>query len=1002
MKINWKIALYILLALLPFGLAWGERANPTPPVPFTGGYNVGTAPSEIRPEDSPDCSNVINNINGELSKRFGSMRYIDQARSTNPYVSLYRVYGSTGTEIRKALLGTTRDLIVHSTSDIGSQWVTLSSGFAHNQVWEGVMYNNRLVLTGNKLVDPMLKYDVVVGTVANLQLTAGSQGFEIRAKHVLNSRNQLIAANVVDITQGATYYTSRFYWTDVLVDTFTSQRRIDVRANDGEEITGLGELNGRVHIFKPTSISELTYTILNLSTLGGDQTVSTIVQGFGLFAPRTLANIGDGYILGAKDGLRFWDGGRKSRLTVEQESRSISLDIKPMIDRLIRAGTYKDSIGYYYPKRQWYVWSFEDPERSPHGKPNSVMVYDLSIGKWFPFRNWNANSLASLDGATDNGDLIYGDSADGYVYYADVETSANDARKEISIHPMDNAAQWTRSSQETLSVIEGTGAIRITQPTELMFASAAYMAVIPAGEWYDKSKISKDDKFQFKVRTSSGGNIKSLRMDLEMNDVKNDFDTNFTSVTISSLSFTSVGNSSWTTIEINLSSFPILASWTALDSELLPFANALTFFGIRFVSTGVGGANLYIDDLRLVQATENPLNAYWFTKQFNFGSAKNKTFYKLFLSGEIPEDSVFSIDFFNDFGQFNRRVVEQGSFGKELFITGFKGSNNISRVNSVDFSLKIQTATISPDGFGAFAFRPITVDEDFIYAGDQLNNRIAKISKSTFSAFISTYGSMGQGTTNFNLIYQMAVDDKYLYVADLGNHRIKVHNKSNLQFIKQFGTLGQNTTSFHNPTGVAVDDTYVYVGNDGNFQIMKLDKSSGGYVSSIDLNLNTIGDITLAVDDQYLYDAYDWIDPLSLDNQQVILEKRFKSSLELISKTSIYPKGSIAISTYSIMGDIGITDDYIYVSFTDDINGNGSYYIQKRLKSDFSIVKEYKSNVRHFAVAANGLAWKPKKKIMLEEIGGRGVYVQVRYADKDLDNNIKFFNQAFSVIEDNQ
>lgn len=993
------ILLSAVILFSPF-MALAERANPTPPQPFTGGYNIGTAPSEIKDEDSPDCSNVINNINGELSKRSGSIRYIDQARSTNPFTAVFRVYGSTNAETKKALIAMTRDLIVHSTSDVGAQWVTLSSGLAHNQSWSGVMYNNRLVTTGDKLIDPILKYDVNVGTVANLQLTAGSQGFQIRAKYLLNSRNQLLAANVSDITQGTTYYPSRFYFTDVLIDTFSAPREFDIRANDGEQITGLSELNGRVHIWKPTSITDLTYNILNLSSQGGDQVFSPIVDGFGLYAPRTLANTGNFYIFGAKDGLRIWDGGRKSRLTVEQESRPISLDIKPLIDRLIRAGTYRDSIGFYYPKNQWYVWSFEDPDRSPKGRPNSVMVYDLNIGKWFVFRNWNASSMTSFDGPVDRGELVYGDSADGYVYYADIETAPNDARKEISIHSMDKESDWLRSSQEVMSVVEGTGAVRLTQPTDLMYSSVSYLAVIPAGEWYDKSKITKDDKFQFKVRTSSGGNIRSLRMDLEMNDVRGDFDTNFTSVTISSFSFASVGSSSWTTIEIKISSFPILASWTALDAEQLPFANTLTFFGIRFVSTGTGGSNLYIDDLRLVQATENPLNSYWFTKQFNFGSSKRKTFYRLLLSGSIPEDSIFYIDFFNDFGQFNRRVVESGDFGKELFVTGFGGSNNIAKVSSVDFSVKIQTFTAFTPG--AFAFRPIAVDEKYIYAGDQLNNQIAKISKSTFTFFISTFGSIGSGTTNFNLIYQMAVDDQYLYVADFGNNRIKVHNKSNLQFVKAYGTLGQNTTSFHNPTGVAVDDNYIYVGNDGNYQIMKLDKSSGGFVTSVDLNLNTIGDITLAADDQYLYDAYNWIDPLSLDNQQVILEKRFKSSLELVSKTTIYPKSGVAISSYSLMGDIGITDDYIYVSFTDDTNNNGSFYIQKLLKVDFTIAKEYRSTFRQFAVGANGLAWKPQKKLLTEEIGGEGYYLQVRYSDRDLDNNIKFFSQAFSVIEDKQ
>jgi hypothetical protein len=173
-------------------------------------------------------------------------------------------------------------------------------------------------------------------------------------------------------------------------------------------------------------------------------------------------------------------------------------------------------------------------------------------------------------------------------------------------------------------------------------------------------------------------------------------------------------------------------------------------------------------------------------------------------------------------------------------------------------------------------------------------------------------------------------------------------------------------------------------------------------VTSTDLNLNTIGDLTLAVDDIHLFNSYNSIDPTSLENQQVILEKRYKSSLELVTKVIVYPKNAVAISSYSIMGDIGISDDYIYTSFTDDVNGNGSYYIQKRLKSDFSIVKEYRGSGRHFAVAHNGLSYRPKRRIIEQEIGGQGVYMQARFSENALDNNLKFLNQAFSFIIHNQ
>ena len=113
-----------------------------------------------------------------------------------------------------------------------------------------------------------------------------------------------------------------------------------------------------VHIFKESSIAELDFTVLNLTALGGDQVVRQIVNGSGLYAPETLQNIGIGYIFGSKDGLRFWDGGNKSRLSIDEESRMLSQKIKPIIDRCIEAGTWETAIGKYYPKKNWYILSY--------------------------------------------------------------------------------------------------------------------------------------------------------------------------------------------------------------------------------------------------------------------------------------------------------------------------------------------------------------------------------------------------------------------------------------------------------------------------------------------------------------------------------------------------------------------------------------------------------------------------------------------------------------------
>ena len=86
------------------------------------------------------------------------------------------------------------------------------------------------------------------------------------------------------------------------------------------------------------------------------------------------------------------------------------------LDKIIKAGTYQNAVGKWYPKKQWYIFAYEDPDKYPHGINNSVIVYDFRIQEWFPFCNWLVGSMETEEGFGDNGQLIYGDSNDSYVH----------------------------------------------------------------------------------------------------------------------------------------------------------------------------------------------------------------------------------------------------------------------------------------------------------------------------------------------------------------------------------------------------------------------------------------------------------------------------------------------------------------------------------------------------------------------------------------------------------
>lgn len=979
-----------------------------PKITFGGGLNLGTVCSEIDDTETCGSSNFINDVQGAMFNRNGSKRYIPIATSTNPVNSLFRAYVSTNSLPYKALIMTSRDRIYYSTDDV--TWITVSSGFKHNQRWNWVMMNRKALGFGDALTDPPKSFDIVTGSMTNLFASDGSTinlNLNLRAKYAIQSRNYLIIGNVADVssftatgslTPSTTFYPSRIHYSLLAQQSsMTASRFIDIKTDDGEEITGIGELSKMVHIFKETSITELDFTVLNLTPLGGDQVARQIVQGFGLFAPYTLQNIGIGYIMGTKDGLRFWDGGNKNRLTVDQESRNISEKIKPIIDRLIDAGTWKTAVGKYYPKKNWYILSYEDPDKHPRGKLNSILVLDLTTSNWFPFNNWLANSFVSFDGTTDKGQLLYGDSQDGYVHYADAQTSLNDSRLEMSVETMDSSGTWARGIDNPINVIEGTGSVKIfiTTANAIVQSSMTLMKVINAGEFYDKTAvIATKDKLSFRIFPQNIQYISSITIQLEKTDIENDFDTNFTSVTISSSALSS-GNTAWSTVEIVLSSFPMRPDWISLSSETVPFARTLTFYGVRFVLSGVGISSISIDDLRIVQGTENPLNSYRLTKQFNFNTVADKRFRQLVLNRDLSANSNLSVDVYNNFGQVSKRLAIQGGSPQELVMCRFRGLADLTRINSVDFS--VIDATMSQSN-NAFDFRYGIADADYIYAADKANDRIVKIDRSSITApFVASYGEFGEGTTNFSTVQQMDDDQDNLYITDVGNNRIKVHSKETLEFVFAFGQLGTETTSYHSPTGICVDDRYIYVGNGGNSDIKKVTKSSGGLILDVPVNINTVSEIALEVDEKFLYSAYNQISDRSVNNKEVVLEKRDKQDLKLLNRILIRPENVVILSTYSLKGAISITDDFIFVEFTDKLI-DGTSYLQKRLKSNFDLVKQYTSTTTFHTALANGINFNPSRRDDYQNIELEGGSLQLKYSQNDLDNQMKLYSQTFLVI----
>ena len=982
------------------------------PINFGKGLNLQATESEIQDNQSKDMCDCISNTDGTLDERFGNKLYIDQALSSQPVKNLYRAYASSGTITRKVTLAVNGTRIVYSTDDINPQWITITTNVHPNQNWSFVTMNNEIIMTGDGLIDPISRFNILTSSYANLfTADTSTESIVIRAKYLVQKSNYLLFLNCADVTSGTTYYASRVYYSLLNTPSSTTYNRFfDVRTNDGEELTGGGVMLDRVNLFKQSSIHDLFFTVLNLVSLGGDQQLSEIVNGFGLKAPRTLQNLGLFYVLGSQDSIRLWDGGRRSRINFTEESKPISSDIKILVDRLIKEKTYENMICKYYKKREWLIFSYEDKNKFPKGRNNSVIIYDLKIGQWYPFCGITAESFETADFSGDDGTLIYGDSNDGLVYKFDQENTIDDSPKQIVVDTMDSTASWrgTNFNVNFVDYVEGTGSVRMWINPTITNSSVTSMRTLNLGEFYDKTKVIKTtdassvgDKIQFKVASTSYSNITNLRIDLEVNDIDNTvFDSNFTSITLTSthlLSFSSavVRGTTWSIVEIPLSSFTILPTWTSFETENIPFADTLFYYGLRFSVTGVDVSSISIDDVRVVQE-KNPINFYRFTKLFDFLSANEKTLGQILLTSDRPRDSSLSIDIYNDFGNKIKTEEFQAEVPKEIIVFGLVSTASIAILDDLNFKIKRSTVLDINE------YYPLNgvADNKHIYFSDRTNNRLVKMDRNTF-VVVSTFGGLGSGTTNFNTLHQHDLDENNrLYGVDLGNQRIKVHSINDLSFINQTGSLGNKTTSYHQPTGITVNKTEALIADEGNYRWKKVNISTLGFIISKTIDQNTIGDTSLEQDSEFYYSAYNKISDEFSYYQDVFMEKRFKGNLDLINRIKIRPNDSVNLSTISISGDIGMRGNYIYIVFADNfLSSVPDYYIQKRLKSNFSLISQLKTSRRIFSVLGDPFSHKPSLRNEKKDLGTGARYIQIKFYDSGSDNRVKLINQSFILEE---
>ena len=984
----------------------------TPPITF-GGVDYLNIDSEIDDKRAKDSQNFVSDQKGSAEPRRGTQRYISQAISTNPASSLYHATVDRGTYTKTALFMTTWDKIYVSSDDVNPVWEELKSGLnTPNQKFTFVNNDGVIVMTGDALTDDIFQYNMISSSFSGLfDSVASSTDYpKLRAKHIIARDGYLLLGNIMDVsdglTGGATHYGSRVQYSLFQnISSFTWSRYIDIKTDDGESITGMTDKGiddgSLINVYKPNSITNITYSVLNLTIAGGDIAVDTVVVGFGCISPHALVNIGFYDIVPTKSGFVFYDGGRKNRVDVVQELKPISTLLGTLYERTIEEETYDESVCVYYPKKQRVLWSFNDPNYLPADKNNRTFVYNIGTGEWHPLKGWLVESFTTRES---DGQLFYGDAMDAYVYEADLKIKNDDARLEISVDAMESTSTWTISAvADTTEKVEGEASIKMTNSVDSVWiASMTRVDLINFGEWNDGTLVDRSrDKLSFKLKVTSLAHITDLRVDLLYEPTISEWGTEYSSVSLSSanLSAQGVAEGGFMEVEIALSSFTLLDDWTNPAVQTIPFLNPLSVYGIRFVGNSISTCSFYIDDLRVVQKTVNPIEVYYICKQFSLQSVKTKDWRQIVLTREKASDSSFSIDVFTDFGYYANTIESEASIPKEVFVCGYKGEAGITRLDSTDLSVIDSTASGTAN---IFDYMNAVANEDYVIPFDKEGSRVLLLDRDDMSVILSSFGSLGSGTLNFNTVNQMCLVKREnvptLYLVDTFNDRIVelVIENDEFKFVQNYGSWGLGVPTSSLLAGITADQTHLWIADDGNQRISKY-TSDFELVSDERFDSNAIGECVLQNDGEFLYSAYNKVanEPYF---QDVVLEKRNKSDMSILQRVVVKPQDVVVNSTYTLSGDIAILGKYIFIGFTKDLATTGTYYIQKRLKDGFTIVDEYSTDNTQFSVFADGYPYLPNvqaEKINLES--PNGTYIQFKFYSNEIDNTFKLFNYSFAI-----
>lgn len=383
------------------------------PLQFNGGLNTQTGPLGIADNESPNCKNVHTNLIGTLQRRMGHTEFEDSGTAQDGW-GVFDYWQNATTHYLMVRIGNKlfkMDVNTNNEFDGTLDEISLGEGMANSitefeQVDEGG--TNYLVMSTHNR-DPLQKWN---GSGATTILSTDTDA--PKPRHIKEWKGYLFCANIVN-------YESRVYYNNVS-GTITSSTAWsatdyqDIRTTDGDYITGLAKLKGRLYTFKRYSIHRWTY-------FGGTPLfgIKEAITGIGAIASETIKNInhpkyGEVLVfLGADSKFYAFDGATVFPIStkIETDNNGISeFNLTKLSSSSLTLSHAED-----YKTRHWYVcWV-------PTGsETNWTIIWDYYTDTWWPMDGMIATSCGiGLDGGQHK---LYFTKANGKLYTFD--TGNND------------------------------------------------------------------------------------------------------------------------------------------------------------------------------------------------------------------------------------------------------------------------------------------------------------------------------------------------------------------------------------------------------------------------------------------------------------------------------------------------------------------------------------------------------------------------------------------------